>query len=367
MNAINPNSSNKNPKPAIGVETPAPKINPYDYEDLDKPYIDKRKITISPIHNYSFYRKINIKVFGNKKEVIGSSITSCQMLASGEEANYYFPNIVGLSCNHVDFTTRVKMWLSNIRLIVSDMDTNLDTTFIYNTKREYLAIKEKEDRINATYEAIPRNDISKIKEGLTRYINDLHTLESTKYAYGKPNNVVEYLMYRHCLLYKDVAKDVSIINSDPNVRFFIKDENKELEKEKKIIQEKKKAMSNFVTLCGSSNKFESFFAIMTVSNNGNLIEALIKSTDQKEALVMNFLNDNPYKFNKLYNDSNLEVKAFIEKLIVRGELIRSEYNQQISISDGTYIAANMKEAVAYFMNPANEEIRIAYENKLKAI
>lgn len=357
--------STKNPTTeSTGTETV--KTNPYE-EDLTKPYVDKRSITISPIHNYSFYRKANIKVFGNKKEIIGSSVTSCQILSSGEEVNYYFPNIVGLSYKHPDFTTRVKMWLSNIRLIISDTDTKLDTSFVYNTKKDYLDIKKKEDDIIAAYDAVPRNDMNAIKEGIARYIDDLNTLESTKYAYGKPVNILEYLMYRHCLLYKDVAKDLSLVNSDPNVRFFIKDENKELEKEKKVIQEKKTAMKNFVTLCGSENKFNSFFAIMTVSNNGNLLEELLKTNEQKEAIVMTFLNDNPFKFNKLYNDSHLEIKAFIEKLIVRGELIRSDFNQQISTSDGTFIASNMKEAVAYFINPDNEAVKTAYEKKLKAI
>ena len=46
-------------------------------EDLNKEYVDKRTIVISLVHNYSNYRKVNMKVLGQRKETIGSSITSC--------------------------------------------------------------------------------------------------------------------------------------------------------------------------------------------------------------------------------------------------------------------------------------------------
>ena len=52
-------------------------------------------------------------------------------------------------------------------------------------------------------------------------------------------------------------------------------------------------------------------------------------------------------------------------LIARGELSRSELNQNIYTSDGDFIAANIKEAVVYFNNPENKDIRTSYENKLK--
>ena len=80
---------------------------------------------------------------------------------------------------------------------------------------------------------------------------------------------------------------------------------------------------------------------------------------------MDFVNTQPDKFNKMFKDNNITTKAFIETLIVRGELVRAEFNQQISTADGTFIGSNMNEAVAYFNNPNNKDIRTAYENKLK--
>ena len=93
--------------------------------------------------------------------------------------------------------------------------------------------------------------------------------------------------------------------------------------------------------------------------------ALLKDRSEKTSVIMDFVNNNPDRFNKLISDKNIITKALIETLITRGELVRAEYNQQISSAEGTFIGSNINEAVAYFNNPNNKEIRTIYENKLK--
>lgn len=337
-------------------------------DDLNAQYVDKRSVTISPVHNYSAYRNANRRALGARKNVIGSSVTSCQILSSNrEEVEAYFPQLIGLSPNNPDFVSRVKAYLSNIQFNVSDNDTTLDTTFIYNHKSDYLRIQAEEDKINETYDKVNRADLSAIKDAVRVYVDAMNTLESTKHKYGRPNNLQEYLMYRHCLLYKDVAKDIALINSDSSLRFYIKNEAREAEKQKKLILQKKTAMRNFIELNGSDSKRTAVYINMVVSNNGNVADALLKSKEEQEAALMDYVNNSPDKFNKLFEDKHSITKSFIETLIVRGELIRAEFNQQISSADGTFIGSNINEAVAYFDNPDNKAIRDAYENKLKAL
>ena len=335
-------------------------------ESLDKEYIDKRSVTISLVHNYSNYRKVNMKVLGQRKETIGSSVSSCRVLASHKgEVEAYFPALIGLSPNNPDFITRVKAWLSNIQFVINEEDKSLNTTFIWNKKSDYLEFKAKEDEIDEEYSRVDRANTSAIKEAVKRRVEALDTLESLKYQYGHPQNLEEYLMYRHCLLYRDVAKDIALINSDPNLRFYIKDEAKEAEKQKKLTEEKMKAMRNFIELNASPKKFNAVFIAMIASRNENVSEALLKDNNEKTTMLMDYVNSSPEKFNKLFNDKNVVTKAFIETLIVRGELVRAEFNQQISTADGTFIGSNMNEAVAYFNNPNNKDIKAVYENKLK--
>lgn len=334
--------------------------------ELNAPYTDKRTITISLVHNYSNYRKVNMKVLGQKKETIGSSITSCRVLSSNrEEVEAYFPALIGLSPNNPEFIQRVKSWLSNIQFVVNDNDVSLDVSFRYNTKRDYLAFKEEEAKIDAEYAKVDRTNLSNIKEALKVKIEALNNLESGKHKVGTPINLEQYLMYRHCLLYKDVAKDIALINSDSTIRFYIKDEAKEAEKQRKLTEERLKAMRNFIELGASPSKFKAVYIAMVAARNENLSEALLKEDSVKNAMVMDFVNTNPDKFNKLYNDKNVITKAFIETLIVRGELRRAEFNQQISTADGTFVGSNMNEAVAFFNNPANAELKAVYESKLK--
>lgn len=335
-------------------------------DEMDKEYIDHRSITISLVHNYSNYRKANLKVLGQRQETIGSSITSCRILSSNQgEVEAYFPALVGLSPSNPDFITRVKAWLSNIQYVVSNNDASLNISFVYNTKRDYLRFKAKEEAIDEEYAKIDRANTTVIRDAVKRRVDALNTLESEKYKYGRPQNLEEYLLYRHCLLYRDVAKDPALINGDASLRFYIKDEAKEAEKQKKLTQERKTAMRNFIELGASESKFNAVYITMCVARNENIAEALLRSQSEKETILMNFVNEQPDKFNKMVKDSNITTKAFIETLIVRGELVRSEFNQQISMADGTYVGANLNEAVAYFNNPNNKDIRTAYENKLK--
>lgn len=335
-------------------------------EDLNREYIDNRKVTISLVESFSVYRKINNKALDRKKEIIGSSVESSRILSSnGGEISKYFPELIGVSSTNPDFVTKVKSWLNNIHFVVNDKNVELNTTFIYEHKRDYLNIKKQEDAINDAYDSIDRSNQEKIKTALKEKITKLNALESSKHQYGRPQNVTEYLIYRHCLLYNQVAKDIALINSSARYRFYIKDEAKEQERQNKLIKERNNAMRNYVELAANDSKFEAVYVLISIQRNDNLSYALLKDNTVKQSIMMNFVNEHPDKFNKIINDKHLMLRAMIEKLIVRGELVRSEYNQQLSTADGTFIGANVKEAIVWFENPNNKGERIRLENTLK--
>lgn len=334
--------------------------------ELNSPYTDKRSVTIAPVQQFSAYRRVNIKSMPPRRNIIGSSISSTRILSSNkDEVEKYFPQIIGMSPNNPEFVTRVKAYLSNISFNVQDAGSTLNISFTYDKKKDYLTIKEKEEKINAKRESVARNNTAAIKEAVKVWTQEINDLESEKAKYGHPDNIEEYLLYRHCLLYRDVAKDISLINSDSSLRFYIRDENKEAERAKRLVDERRKAMRNFLALESSDKKRNAVFIQMTVNNGGNIAEAMMKTPDQQVSALMTYLNDSPDKFNDLFEDKNVEMKSFIEALIARGELIRPEYNQQISTADGTFIGSNMNEAVAYFNNPTNKPVLEAMQNKYK--
>ena len=355
------------PKVPTGTSTGDITLKEEKEVNLEAEYIDNRSVTISSVHNYSMFRKTNMKVMGQRKDTIGSCIRSSRALSANKtEVEAYFPNIIGISPNNPEFVNRVKQYLNNIQVIVTD-EVKLNTTFIYNHKRDYLVVKAKEDEINEKYERADKSHIGKLKQAIDAKIEAINTLEASKATLGYPQNVEEYIIYRHCLLYKDVAKDLSLINSDPSIRFYFKDDAKEAIKVQKLHQEKFRAKQNFVEMMGDDKMFNSMLIQYCVSEGLSVLQTTLKTKTEKEMLLDRFSETAPDKFNKLFNDKNLAVKSFIESLIARGELFRSEYNQNISSANGDFIGANMNEAIVYFNNPNNADVRAAYEKKLNLI
>ena len=334
--------------------------------DEDESYTDERSVTIALVKNYSLYRRANDKVLPKRRDYIGGSVTASRVLsANKDEIETYFPNIVGLAPNNENFITRVKQYLNNIRIPVDELGKTFDVSFFYNRKADYYKIKREEEKIEEAYSKANRQDLSKLKAALKEKITRLNTLESTKCKLGHPINVEEYLMYRHCLLYNDVAKDMALINSDPTIRFYFKDNQKEAEKLKKFRLELNKAKVNYVQCLADDELFDAIYIQYCTINGLPIISSLAEDVIERQNKLDKFSTEEPIKFNKLCGDKNIRLMATIEKLIARGELIRSEYNQNITTSDGEFIGANIKEAIAWFNNPDNTSLVNALHNRLK--
>lgn len=337
-------------------------------KDLDKEYTDKRTVTIALVKNYSLYRRANDKVLNSRRDYIGSSINSSMTLTSNKsEIETYFPNILGIAPNDPSFIRRVKEYVNNIQIAVDELGKTFDTTFIYNTKRDYLEIRRKEDAIEDAYNAVGKNNLRALKEALKEKIYKLNLLESSKHLVGRPANVTDYLMYRHCLLYNDVAKDMALINSEPNIRFYFKDDKREKDKLKKLRLEVNKAKQNFVACVADNTIFEAMYIQYCIIKGRPIISSLMEDDIIKEQNLDKFSAEEPVKFNKLFGDRDLKLKGVIEQLISRGELIRLPHNQNITTSDGIYLGANVNEVVDWFKNPDNTSMVNAYYNKLKNI
>lgn len=337
-------------------------------EDENDEYVDIRNVTIMLVKNYSLYRKANDKVLAKRKDFIGSSIYASRILsANKEEVDTYFPNIIGLSPADPNFITRVKQYLNNIRVSVDELGRSFDISFHYYHKKDYYHIKKEEERIEKIYQNTNRQDITKLRAALKEKITKLNSLESTKCKLGYPINVDDYLMYRHCLLYNDVAKDIAFVNTDSNIRFYFKDDQKEAEKLRKFRLEVNKAKSNYVSCLADNSLFDAVYTQFCVVNNMPVISSLAENRLNREIKLDKFSIEEPVKFNKIFNNKDVKLIASIEMLIARGELLRSQYNQNITSPDGDFIGANMNEAVAWFKNTENSSIVNALMNKLKNI
>ena len=334
-------------------------------EELDRQYVDKRSVTISLSNKYSLYRQVNSKVLPRKHDVIGSSYKSSTILTSNkDEMEAYMPPLIGVSPNNEDFVTRVKAYFNNFSVVVDELGKTLDISFRYNRYRDFLDIQAKENKINAEYEAANKQGVGKLKEALEQKITDLNALESTKYKYGNPININDYILYRHCLLYSGIAKDVALINSDPSVRFYIKDDKREAENEAKFRAAKNLARANYVKLLSNSELFKAVFIKYCSKNNIVINNGLAMDIIKQQELLDAFATTDPVKFNKYCDDKDIILKGLIEMLVSKGILIKSMYTQNISTVSGEFIGANEKEAVLWFKNPVNNAMVESFKNRL---
>lgn len=355
------------PKTETPVESVSEGVNKAD-DSLDLPYVDRRTITVSLVTNYSLYRKVNDKTLPKRRDVIGASLSSSRTLSSNkEEIEAYFPALIGLAPNNENFITRVKAYLNNISVAVDELGKTFDISFRYKTKRDYLSFKAREDKINEEYSKVSRQNISALREALEKKINDINLLESEKHRVGAPINIADYLMYRHCLLYRDVAKDSAFINNNPNIRFYFRDDKREVELQQKLRTELNNAKVNYVGLIGNTEKFNAVFVQYCVSNGIPVSVGFAMDEVDKQTHLDKYSVQEPVKFNKICSDKDLLIKSTIEHLISRGEFNRAAHNQNITTYDGEFIGANIKEAVAWFKNPANSAKVDAYKNKLNNI
>lgn len=337
-------------------------------EELDKPFTYKRSITVSLIQNYSLYRKTNDKVLPKKRDYIGSSIRSSQVLASNRaEVEAYFPQLLGISVNNENFVTRLKQYLNNIQVPVNELGVTFDCSFRFNHKRDYFAFKAHEEEIEMVYKKANKQSTKDLRAALAIKINDLNNLESEQYAVGSPVNITDYILYRHCLLYRDIAKDTALINCDPFVRFYLKDDAKDKERQQKLRQEINNAKRNYIEVIGDDEMFDAVYIQYCVVAGLPIVNSLLSERMDKESQLDNFSTSEPVKFNSIVKDRDLRIKSLIELLIARGEFIRSQFNQNITTQDGEFIGANMKEAIAWAKNPENENALAAFKNKLKYI
>lgn len=330
-------------------------------------YEYKRSVTIKATESYSAYRQANINVLGRRTSSIGSSMSSTNILcANDKELAVIFPSLIGLSANNQDFHKRVKDYLSNIQVAVTDKVT-FDSSLRFYHKSDYEKFKAEEDRINNVYDNTDKSEIKDLKSAITKKCEAINALESRYIGDGLcvPVNAAAYILYRHSLFYRPIAKELSLAGGDATIRFYLVDEQKEKNKQAKMLQSRKAASKNFLDICGNDDKFNAIFVRYCTDNHFNLVDYMSKDREEKELIIDEFSRSNPAKFNSFCNDSNLLITAFIERLIARGELIKSEFNQQISLPDGTFVGKNMIDAIAYFNNPANKSLKESLESKLK--
>lgn len=325
----------------------------------------KRTVYIRRKISNSAFAKANAKVFPQDVSAkIGASISAVnKMLASQPEMEAYLPSIIGVNAKSADWNERLKLYWNSYTKRVSYNGLKLNLNFTYNSHKDLNEYEGKVSNLKKSYykKVASITNVKKQRELFASYIEQLINLEKTRYKYGRPENISDYLLWRYCLVYNDCAKREQDAYISNRIRFYIQD----LEYEKKVTEDTYKvrleAQKKFIEVISDVEKSK---AILKVLNPNMKVEKMA-NTDIGIALE-NIYRNKPSAFLKVASDGDLKHRYLLEQLL-QAKLFRRLENTSIIVDENNdTVGRNINDAVAYIKSPENEDKVKILIHKLKA-
>jgi len=361
--------------------------------------INNRKIWIYWRNIKSSYAAANEEGLDEPSRNIGSSISGVQkMLSNSEEQIALMSSVISISPGDSGWAKALSKYWQSLSEEILPTGKELEIGFIYDssdlTKMAYITnINDKlpEDKKLETDEDIKnyvagrllgvdvrfKTDMAKANKlagqaGLqakkTAYdikYDLIWKIEAEHYKFGTPINVSDYLLYKYCMVYSQVANELSLAEKSPNIRFYLHSEAEiKLAKERKHKADKDR-MNVYIDTIKSVSKVEN---VLYALNKGDKVRSIKDDTDLF-ILLEEVSKDRPAAFVAAAKDKNLVIKGTIEKYIATGILRRLDNTQiVVDATDPGIITGNsLEEAVSYFASKKNEAIVSEYNAKYKGL
>ena len=346
------------------------------------------------------YANANKKVLVEPPRKLGTSISSVsKMLANSEEQKVLMPDIIGISPQSMEWNKVLTNYWNSFGIDIASQGKKLDIGFTYDitdiSKSEYIkkinANLDKDKQLTtdshlANYVSRLLKDVedsfqvelaktNKVKDDKSRVetikriydakFKKIIQIEGMHYKFGIPNNIDEYLTYRYCLVYGDVANEFALVSKSPKkIRFYLqsKEDIERINDTRQRLEENR--METFIKVIQDSNMVDN---VLYALGKGD--EILNVKPTTKHTLLNKISSDNPKKFINIVNDTNLTTKGQIEKFISNSILKRLDNSEMIvdTLDPSKIIGNNINGAITYFKNPDNKADITEYVSKYKGI
>lgn len=252
-----------------------------------------KKVNIKVVDNSSAYTIINRKrhnaLMRSGSYVIGSSINASKTLTL-EETEAYMPYIVNIKADSPSFSSAVNTYWSSINVPIPSNEIGKELEIGFRYKDEETAKKG---------------------EAAT---------EQTKYKFGTPINIEDYVLYRYCLVYGRVANTFDDRYKSNNILFYIEDKELQLRQKKEQQKLENDALANYLELLKDKQKTK-YVAFML----GIPVE--ISDIYSLQTLIKEEMFNSPSKFMSIVSD-----KLLTEKCVIKASL----NNPKAPISQPSY-------------------------------
>lgn len=312
--------------------------------------VKQRKSAIFRIHENS----VAPSEFVHNAELIGSSFRSTGGYVTGltlEEERRFLPSIIGVSVNDPGWDAAVKAYYQNLSVPVPLITgLVLEAGYIYpDEKSAEAGQKEQESEWQKHV---------RIRETEARHYNMSF---STRNAKGNPISLSDYILYRYCLEYGDVANRPEDAYNTNKIRFVMSSEEAERKTREIALSSKKKATSHFLSLV--AEKPQDLLDIVAVLE-------LPEVRHEKDALALedfmyNWVQNNPEAYLNVALDAKLKSKATISRAIDHGVLRRIP-NTSVIMYDDIELGKNMNEAISFLNADLNKELKATILGQLNA-
>jgi len=288
----------------------------------------------------------NKKVIGESTRRIGGSQSAInKMLACGDESKLLMPTLLGLSSNSPNWDTRVKQYWNDLSVEVSQTGKELEIGFNYNindvSREKYL--NEFKDLVKKSKF---KTDITTDEE-LYNFIGKLNIEETEKYKYATPISIEDYILWRYCLVHRDVANNIEDVDKSGSIRFYMYSEAEKTQAKVKMYELSNLAMKKYLEIIADEQSVDNLLYVYQDTFVG--MDTITKAT-----LVQGHMTADPKKFLTLSSDTALNTKALIEKYITYGVLKRlASTSIVVDASDPEFVLGNTLDEVIAFFNSDN--------------
>jgi hypothetical protein len=327
-----------------------------------EPYVLRKKVVIHRKDSKSPFSAKNAKVLPVGYHKIGSSINAVKEMTVNKEmldTLMSSPALLGISSKQQDFVKLVTNYWNSLSVNVPEGGKQLEIGFRYNlsdeSKREAIKSFKKNPDSDKLYEFSSNKDLCDVVEKYVR--------EEDRWLYGTPIEPADYLLWRYCLNYRDVANTYADVKMSKKIRFYMHNEAEIKKIEKDLMQLKSKAGKLFYEIMDKPEVVEDYLYVLGKGGSLSIMDDL-----DKTKLLEQIFNNDPASLINASKDKLMDKKAFVEKCVAKGLLRRlPNSNIIVNASDNKPIGNNMQDAIAFLDAEANVMVRNELEGRLTAL
>ena len=345
------------------------------------------------------YAKTNEKVLVEPSRILGSSVTAVKkMVGNILEQKSLMHSIVGVSPTAPEWDKAINNYWNSIREEIPTGGKKLDLGFSYDitdpNKLDFIKainsnISSESGKLKSDADLLKYIDgrLTTVELEFKRKIDSLATItderhrdefynqaykvkyssifaiEADRFKVGTPDNTFEYMLYKYCLVYGDVANAFELVGKSNRIRFYLHSEE-DVKKYKAAERSKSRdRMSAYRKVLTDIEKVENVIYAM-----GKGLEMPDDDND-KLLLLEDESKSDTARFIAMVDSSTLKTRALIEKYIVKGILKRIEGTSIIvdGISSEVTIGDDMDGAIKYFTNKNTVSLAKKYEDRYKGL